>query len=293
MKAWWVLGGCLALAFDASAASFDCAKAVSPSEKLICSDPRLSELDGKLDQSYRRALESSGQREKVKSEQRAWLATERKRCSDVACLTQAYQQRLTALDSAPREPAYSFRQAPFVSPMIVKDLTTWLSDSGQQVVAINVTESQGSNRYSGEIQTRTLEKDRTYVYVRSQGTGPDAREPEFGYQHLGRLTCGVDVLLTKDSGGGSGVFTDLLLVGLETDARGITTEETPSKPSEQTLRFNEKRLLIKSVGTVHLGDRWAGQLKVTGNDISIGKNTNVRPGEVDASERIIHVEYRP
>jgi uncharacterized protein len=291
-----VLAGALAFAWDASAASFDCAKAVSPLEKTICSDALLSDLDAKLERTYRRALDSARQPEALKSEQRAWLATERKRCSDVACLRQVYQRRLTALEGvapAAQEPPYSFTRPPFVSPRIVNDLTTWLSDQGQQVVAINVTGSQGSNRYSGELQTRKLERDEPYVYVRSKGPSPDAPESEFGYQHVGRTASGVDVLLTKSSGGGSGVFTDLLLVKLEYDTGGISAEETKTKPPEQTLRFNRRRLLIKSLGSILLGDRWSGQLKVTGNDIRIGKNTGFTAGELDAPERVVHVEYSP
>ena len=46
---------------------------------------------------------------------------------------------------------YSFKKAPFVHSKIVGDLVGNLSDSGDQVVAINLLDSQDSNRYFGDI----------------------------------------------------------------------------------------------------------------------------------------------
>ena len=46
---------------------------------------------------------------------------------------------------------YSFRTPPFVHPKIVGDLVGSLADAGDQVVAINLLDSQDSNRYYGEI----------------------------------------------------------------------------------------------------------------------------------------------
>ena len=46
---------------------------------------------------------------------------------------------------------YSFKKAPFVHPKIIGDLVGSLSDAGDQVVAINLLDSQDSNRYFGEI----------------------------------------------------------------------------------------------------------------------------------------------
>ena len=51
-------GSILAPAPRAPAASFDCAKAATTTEQLICGDPQLSQLDGQLAQAYRRALEA-------------------------------------------------------------------------------------------------------------------------------------------------------------------------------------------------------------------------------------------
>lgn len=115
-----LLGSLLTGPSLARAASFDCAKAKTPVEKMICSDATLSELDGRLASAYRRALGLASNPEPLKAEQRAWLTTERKRCADVACLRQAYQQRRTALEAAAppgKELSHSFTKAPFINPV--------------------------------------------------------------------------------------------------------------------------------------------------------------------------------
>jgi uncharacterized protein len=96
-----VLIVCIMLLFSASfawGASFDCQKAVSHSEKLICSNTQLSQLDEDLAQSYKIARQISN-KEQLKKEQIRWLKRERNACQDVACLIQAYQRRITELDS--------------------------------------------------------------------------------------------------------------------------------------------------------------------------------------------------
>src|SRR5436309_7916640 len=50
-------------------------------------------------------------------------------------------------------PMLSFCQPPFVHPLVIKELMTWLSDDGDQVVAINLLEANDSNRYYGAIET--------------------------------------------------------------------------------------------------------------------------------------------
>lgn len=99
MKTWYVA----VIAFMSSAmlpitsfaASFDCKKASTSVEKLICTDPKLSELDTDLAQAYRGAVKVSPD---VKVGQRQWLK-ERNACVDVACLANAYQARISELKS--------------------------------------------------------------------------------------------------------------------------------------------------------------------------------------------------
>lgn len=89
----------------ASAASFDCAKARTPTEKLICGDPTLSRLDEQLDDAYRSAQRRVESRTALRDAQRKWLSTRRDVCTDVACLRAAYLARIEALlDEATANP---------------------------------------------------------------------------------------------------------------------------------------------------------------------------------------------
>lgn len=81
-------------------ASFDCAKAVTKTEHLICSDPGLSEMDSELDNSYRKARESErllNNKDRLREYQAVWLRDIRNRCSDLECLKAVYEQRIMQL----------------------------------------------------------------------------------------------------------------------------------------------------------------------------------------------------
>ena len=84
----------LAAPVAASAASFDCAKAGTPVEHMICADPGVSALDQRLAEAYKSA---SARDPHVKETQREWLATSRNKCGTTACLSEAYGARLDAL----------------------------------------------------------------------------------------------------------------------------------------------------------------------------------------------------
>lgn len=66
----------LAAPLMAHAASFDCAKAGTPSEKAVCASPKVSELDDQLADAFRTALKSHPDKaDALKLDQRHWLAT--------------------------------------------------------------------------------------------------------------------------------------------------------------------------------------------------------------------------
>lgn len=91
--------GCLASA-PAFAASFDCTKASTAIEKLICADANLSGLDEALGRTYFDALEQSRQddRARLRREQAAWLKY-RDACdpADRPCVAARYRERLRSL----------------------------------------------------------------------------------------------------------------------------------------------------------------------------------------------------
>jgi uncharacterized protein YecT (DUF1311 family) len=78
-------------------ASFDCAKASSAQEKMICSDRELARLDVELSAVYRKAREAATDAKALQNEQLQWLKASRKACSDKACLAEAYKSRTAEL----------------------------------------------------------------------------------------------------------------------------------------------------------------------------------------------------
>ena len=92
-RSWWLLA---LVAGQAGAASFDCAKAGTQVERLICAQPALSSLDDQLDKVYA-AARRADHRPALLAQQRDWLVNVRDRCTDAACVRKAYMVRLAAL----------------------------------------------------------------------------------------------------------------------------------------------------------------------------------------------------
>ncbi|MDP3479184.1 MAG: lysozyme inhibitor LprI family protein, partial [Desulfoprunum sp.] len=98
----WIFLGWLALFSTGHAASFDCGKASSKIEKLICDSPSLSALDEDLDKAYK-LVQNNSTHEEVQlliKDQRQWLKGTRNACGDEACLAQAYSSRIEAIKPA-------------------------------------------------------------------------------------------------------------------------------------------------------------------------------------------------
>jgi uncharacterized protein len=86
-------GGTGSAGSGAGEPGFDCAKARSPVEHMICETPALAKADITLNVLYRhkRAANPAGA-DKLKGEQMAFLKL-RDRCNDVSCVEHAYAQR--------------------------------------------------------------------------------------------------------------------------------------------------------------------------------------------------------
>src|SRR5262249_52382773 len=87
----------------AKAASFDCKKAASRVEHLICDDGDLNSFDSQIEGAYLGALDRSNDPSHVKETQRAWLK-ERDGCGDAKCMAAAYQRRIAVLSELSDEP---------------------------------------------------------------------------------------------------------------------------------------------------------------------------------------------
>jgi uncharacterized protein len=91
----------LAAAPAATAASFDCAKAGTPTEKAICKDPAVSKLDEQVAAAFKTALTfwpAGNWKTYILTEQRNWLKDRNAICkADTACLKTDYERRLVYL----------------------------------------------------------------------------------------------------------------------------------------------------------------------------------------------------
>lgn len=112
--------------------SFDCAKASTNAEKLVCSDNELANLDNELSKAYtnaRNLLDNAGKKE-LTSEQKAWLETHNQ-CADKECVKQSLQKRIELLKSTDmriyletKDEFVNLRKAPngeIITPIYKKD----------------------------------------------------------------------------------------------------------------------------------------------------------------------------
>lgn len=84
------------IALSANAASFDCAKASTKVEHMICADSEISKLDEELNTAYTVALQDKTRADSIKQAQKTWLSS-RNRCVNLECLKSAYISRTRLL----------------------------------------------------------------------------------------------------------------------------------------------------------------------------------------------------
>ena len=139
---------------------------------------------------------------------------------------------------------YSFISSEYINPSILKDLSGWISDTGDQVVSVNVTGSNSSNRYFGQVSAHGIKNEYPIVTFKSD-------EPTYSYQYIGCSFSGVHIVRTWSNSGGSGVFCSVLLVTLSNDT-SLGFDDGKSVKAD--------RLVIKKIGLLPLGDRYEGDL---------------------------------
>jgi uncharacterized protein YecT (DUF1311 family) len=81
------------------AASFDCGKATTKVEMIICSDHELSKLDESLSNAYKKILKLTNRKQDMIESQREWLKRVRNKCKNAECIRNAYEGRIKKLRS--------------------------------------------------------------------------------------------------------------------------------------------------------------------------------------------------
>lgn len=79
--------------------SFDCGKARTLVEELICANPRLARMDARMAIAYFTLRITAHSPKALLDEQRLWLRDGRNTCQDLGCLITAYQNRIRELES--------------------------------------------------------------------------------------------------------------------------------------------------------------------------------------------------
>lgn len=88
----------------AGAASFDCTKASTATEKAICQDKELNRLDEALAADYKEMMSADvgdGARQELRATQRVWVSQRNKCGGDVGCISKQYRSRLSEICEYP------------------------------------------------------------------------------------------------------------------------------------------------------------------------------------------------
>ena len=85
-----LIGGC---STKSDAASFDCNKAKTNIENMICNSSELSMLDEQLNYEYKIILNKINLKDDFVKEQYRWIK-DRSKCKDINCLRKKYKARL-------------------------------------------------------------------------------------------------------------------------------------------------------------------------------------------------------
>ncbi|MXY04787.1 MAG: hypothetical protein F4171_15670 [Gammaproteobacteria bacterium] len=131
---------------------------------------------------------------------------------------------------------YSAERQPFIHPRIIGDLIPWISETygSQHIVAVNLTDSQDSNRYHGEIfDISAANQNGRWVYwVEEDGDTPwreggsvarpwENRERGVqwtAYRFVGTTPSGLDILHARRSTGGSAIYNHIAFTRILEDA---------------------------------------------------------------------------
>ena len=157
---------------------------------------------------------------------------------------------------------FSFSATPFISPEIVRDFSPLPGDHGDQVIAINLTESFAANRYFGNTKVRNTDGQYPFVYVEDPPDDSNAHPDQFGYRYVGKTANGIFVIRTMSEAGASRESEYIMLLTIERDT-GIYINKS-TKFVE-----NKPRLLLKKVTEYALDNKWKSDVSIDRNKLTV------------------------
>ena len=166
---------------------------------------------------------------------------------------------------------YSFARKEFVHPLIVRELLGWLSDATETVISVDIASSNRSNRFYGEFTVNDRD-GRSWVKWAS------SEREFFAYAHIATSPSGVEMVECYDCGGGSGVFGSVGLFCLEYDR--VLGKGRDGKVSTR------ERVILKSLGSIGLGDRYEGEITYEDGFLVIGPDNGWFNRGPDAARKL-------
>lgn len=158
--------------------------------------------------------------------------------------------------SASSDFPYHFDKEPFIHPTFIEDLKIWQSSTG----FINVADLQDENLFKSTITVEYRRDKNPFVYKEAGNF--------FGYQYIGQTGTGIDILLISGGEDGSGRYQSLMLLKFKVET-GLTYSADDGDGKD-----NNKRVLVSYMGSIPLGYRYLGDIKLTGNTLTIGEDLN-------------------
>jgi hypothetical protein len=150
----------------------------------------------------------------------------------------------TMLDEVRR--SFTIQEKP-VPPEIFRDMGDRdLADAKSILVSVDVNAAVGSNFYADPIS------DLAGWRIQKNGKGEEA-----GYRFIGATRNGLLIVLTRYSGGGSGTFYTLHVL----DVAPAKAFDLNGNPYD--------RINLSTIRAIPLGDRWSGDVKISGNLLQI------------------------
>jgi len=128
------------------AASFDCTKAGTSVEKLICNNETISKQDEDLAKTYKNALDSTTKKDELKKQQIAWLKI-RNVCKDETCVTQSYQNRILELSSQELKKVTA-ESSSNKTPVTKKPITFKLIDGSERPICQQYLQMLTATKYT-------------------------------------------------------------------------------------------------------------------------------------------------
>lgn len=174
--------GIVVCSSELQAASFDCAKATTSMEKLICSNDYISDLDEELGQAYKEALvKYADKKDILVRQQRNWLKWIRSQCTDPSCLDTLYGARIGELINGtdvvglngPDKPNFVLSKGHGI-PVCEEYLTVLNSNPREELHACKLPDLSNSNIKPVEFKPLTGEQLKTVdqIVYEQNGGGP-------------------------------------------------------------------------------------------------------------------------